>query len=914
MERKRLYLLLALLLALPLFAANNDEHLSLTLKDLHSNLKRDYLQMAKTQDRLAENYESQHRKMVNIMKQCNELSLMLYSQKQDFTFDLCYALEKVTEEFNDFEKDRMPYERIVGNLDIEIDRYARLLESLRRLPPELENIEGVADTLLYRNDSLDQQHLLSTSQLELAMEAATLDDTIALPFVLDEQGLKDRDSCIYYAKELLQMYFESKAILVADSIHYSETYFRLKESYDYASNYYKLLQHHIFVEGQTPWPTILANHRFYWNRAKEDTREKYALDELSIYSNSMNEIPDVDSLVMQTILTDTLEASVLPTDTLAINTTTESVNKGNPLFSIPNIQYIIQLFILFFLAVEFFVCWLFAFLLFLPIFKWVKPVKRAVAKQQRRYITLLFGILIFMLLNLRFDDTTMIISKAFSLSNTFTWLLAAIVTALLIRLKPDQLKNGVKLYMPTIFTAIAVIGCRVLFLPNTLMNIVFPPLLIFFSLWQLLICLWRGKKADRSDRIFGWISLSIIGVAMLVAISGFIFASLLILVWWFFQLAAILTMFTIIHLLVTYKEKRMNPRITKYLESITMVTGQNKKTYLFRVTWFYDLIKEVVLPILILTSIPFCLHLAMDVFDFKDLYESIYYKPFIQLTNEAGENTFRVSLYSIVLLIDLFFIFRYANHAIHAIWQQSRYARFLKKTKRTTILKDEVNLSLGNSIINVVIWMIYILVIFFTLHIPTGSLSLIAGGFSAGVGLALKDIINNFIYGIQLMSGRLKVGDWIECDGIRGKVTSINYQTTQVDTINNTSVSFLNASLFAKNFTNITKGNSYEFLKILVGVAYGTDVQRVREVVENAMKVLCTKDEFGRDIVDPKYGVYVRFGEFGDSAVNIAVKQYVLASERIAYVDKAKEVIYTALNENGITIPFPQCDIHLVKE
>ena len=373
-------------------------------------------------------------------------------------------------------------------------------------------------------------------------------------------------------------------------------------------------------------------------------------------------------------------------------------------------------------------------------------------------------------------------------------------------------------------------------------------------------------------------------------------------------------MFTIIHLLVTYKEKRMNPRITKYLESITMVTGQNKKTYLFRVTWFYDLIKEVVLPILILTSIPFCLHLAMDVFDFKDLYESIYYKPFIQLTNEAGENTFRVSLYSIVLLIDLFFIFRYANHAIHAIWQQSRYARFLKKTKRTTILKDEVNLSLGNSIINVVIWMIYILVIFFTLHIPTGSLSLIAGGFSAGVGLALKDIINNFIYGIQLMSGRLKVGDWIECDGIRGKVTSINYQTTQVDTINNTSVSFLNASLFAKNFTNITKGNSYEFLKILVGVAYGTDVQRVREVVENAMKVLCTKDEFGRDIVDPKYGVYVRFGEFGDSAVNIAVKQYVLASERIAYVDKAKEVIYTALNENGITIPFPQCDIHLVKE
>ena len=58
----------------------------------------------------------------------------------------------------------------------------------------------------------------------------------------------------------------------------------------------------------------------------------------------------------------------------------------------------------------------------------------------------------------------------------------------------------------------------------------------------------------------------------------------------------------------------------------------------------------------------------------------------------------------------------------------------------------------------------------------------------------------------------------------------------------------------------------------------------------------------------------MRVGDFGDSSVNIAVKQYILASEQIPYVDKAKEVIYNALNENGITIPFPQCDVHIVKD
>ena len=140
MKKQRFPILLALLLILPLFAAINEEHLSATLQDLRHSLRRDYRKMSKTQERLAENYENQHLKMVDLMKQCNELSLLLYSQKQEYTFDLCYALEKVTKEYNAFEKDRMPYDRIVGNLDLEIDRYARLLESLRRLPPELDSI------------------------------------------------------------------------------------------------------------------------------------------------------------------------------------------------------------------------------------------------------------------------------------------------------------------------------------------------------------------------------------------------------------------------------------------------------------------------------------------------------------------------------------------------------------------------------------------------------------------------------------------------------------------------------------------------------------------------------------------------------------------------------------------------------
>ncbi len=127
-------------------------------------------------------------------------------------------------------------------------------------------------------------------------------------------------------------------------------------------------------------------------------------------------------------------------------------------------------------------------------------------------------------------------------------------------------------------------------------------------------------------------------------------------------------------------------------------------------------------------------------------------------------------------------------------------------------------------------------------------------------------------------------------------------------------MSFLNATLFNKNFSNLTHNNSYEFIKIIVGVSYGTEVETVRQVLVDAMQELRTKDNYGREVVDPKRGIYVVFDSFGDSSVNLAVKQYVLVAERIAYVDKAKEVIYDALNKAGITIPFPQRDIHVIGE
>ena len=197
-QRKLFSILVALLvMAVPALAVFTGLGLDATLSNLRRELYHDYVQISETREMMDGQYAQQHQKMVEIVKLCNDLSLMLYSQKQDYTFDISYALEKVTREYNDFNKNRTPYDRIVFSLDVEMNRYARLIESLRRLPPELREVQVVPDSLAYHNDTLDAHLIHNESllqqELQEQVEAVLASNTA---FILSESGQTDRDSCL----------------------------------------------------------------------------------------------------------------------------------------------------------------------------------------------------------------------------------------------------------------------------------------------------------------------------------------------------------------------------------------------------------------------------------------------------------------------------------------------------------------------------------------------------------------------------------------------------------------------------------------------------------------------------------------------------------------------------------------------
>ena len=889
MKKKLLTLILTLCVcAIPLWAVVSGRSLTNTLKDLCSELQTAYQQRSDAQQRFNEDFERQHQRMIDVITESNELSILLYTQEQEMTFDLAYALKKVTANYQDFRYDRRPYDHIVGSLNYEIDRYARLIEALRRLPPMMKEIEVeiLPDSLLYHNDSLDVHLSDSISSFEKEVIKIAFKDSISAPFVLDSIGEVLRDSCIFYASEILKMNADNRAKVIADSTHYQEAYLRLKETNDYAEARYRALERYIFVDGQTPFLDIMANPGYYWNKTKVDLRGQYSFKELS---NCLDET-DLDE-----------NASDDENDAAFFQHLTSKAENTLLVF-----VCIMQVVVLVFF-------WLLTHLILWLLYRYT-PLKRYIPKKKLSIISILVGTIVYFLVfgfSLYGDEY---INMGVEHINTFLWLLIAISCSLLLRVKPDQFRQGFLLFSATVLIALVIISCRVTFMPDKMMMLLFPPILLLTVVWQLVCCIWIGRKATSVDSTLGWLSLAIYLVAFVFAFLGYTFVALLILVWWYFLLAAWLTVVCILDLMSRFKQRWLDKRVDSMRNRITYVSGDDRESLLFGATWFYDLIRQLAIPTIVLISLPACVSLSLSIFDFDDLFVRLYVNPFIQLFDKAGVETLRVSGRSIIYLLILFYVTRYCSRAIHAIWQYVRYAAFMRKHNRTSIRPNEINLSLGNSIISVLIWMAYAVVVIYVWKIPTGSLGLVAGGLSAGIGLALKDVINNFIYGIQLMGGRLRVGDWIECEGVRGKVTAINYQCVQAETIEGTEMSFLNSSLFGKNFNNLTRNHSYELTIVTVGVAYGTEIQRVREVLVEGMQKMRTKDKYGREIVDPAYGFNVVVGNMSDSAVDINVKQYVLVAERIGYVDRAKEVIYDTLTAAGITIAFPQCDVHLIHE
>ncbi|WP_323785752.1 mechanosensitive ion channel family protein [Thalassovita sp.] len=189
--------------------------------------------------------------------------------------------------------------------------------------------------------------------------------------------------------------------------------------------------------------------------------------------------------------------------------------------------------------------------------------------------------------------------------------------------------------------------------------------------------------------------------------------------------------------------------------------------------------------------------------------------------------------------------------------------------------------------------------------IDLSSLAVVFGALSVGIGFGLRNVVSNFVSGIILLVERpVKVGDWIEVAGHSGIVKKIAVRSTRIETFDRFDVVVPNAALIEGSVKNMTLAGSDGRLVLPVGVAYGSDVDAVRTILEEAVK------DDSRIISFPAPSVL--FVGLGDSALDFELRVFLHDVSTVMGVKSDLLFrVYSALNKAGIEIPFPQRDVNL---
>ena len=229
--------------------------------------------------------------------------------------------------------------------------------------------------------------------------------------------------------------------------------------------------------------------------------------------------------------------------------------------------------------------------------------------------------------------------------------------------------------------------------------------------------------------------------------------------------------------------------------------------------------------------------------------------------------------------------------------------RILLRTKL-----DESDRAIFDRILYILMLVLIVLFALHTVNIPLTALTFLGGAFAIGVGFGTQNLLNNFISGFIIMLERpVKIGDTIEFESTIGAIEEIGIRCTKIRTAGNVHILVPNSSLLEKNIVNWTLSDQVIRCQVRVGVAYGSEVREVSKLLYQAVA------EHGKILKKPE--PIVIFNDFGDNALIFDVYYWIRLGdnrmEKMIIESDVRFLIEKHLREGGISIPFPQRDIHL---
>jgi len=226
--------------------------------------------------------------------------------------------------------------------------------------------------------------------------------------------------------------------------------------------------------------------------------------------------------------------------------------------------------------------------------------------------------------------------------------------------------------------------------------------------------------------------------------------------------------------------------------------------------------------------------------------------------------------------------------------------KVLKKAKM-----DDILINFVSSIVSSVLLLFVIVAALDQLGVNTSSLIALVGAAGLAIGLALQGSLQNFAAGVMMIVFRpFKSGDFIEAGGVSGVVESISIFSTTMRTGDNCEIIVPNGSIYSGSITNFSKRETRR-IDMVFGIGYDDDIRKAKDIMQSILEA----DE--RVLKEPE--ALIAVSELADSSVNFVVRPWVNSGDYWPTKFDLTEKIKLAFDENGISIPYPQMDIHMEK-
>lgn len=763
---------------LPSNAVLKEANLDTTLYMLRTELTNYHIDLERQNQAAKAQQLAVIQELISIVKQADQNSIMLYSQRNGYIFDMTYACHEATEQFKKFKSKAVPFRQMIKKNNVEVARFDSLIN------------------YLYGMNTM----------------------------FLSEEAQVNRNVDLTLAVNIRRQLVEKQKQLQAYVQAYDRTDRKLQALNDYANRRYEDIQNSIFNNGGDNYLRILRNISMNYKEAKTSVTEKY------------KPVPGMMSQWDVRIIF--------------------------ILFGIIIFWGLISIFLNLF-TIRIVITQLMKHGMF-------ENRKESFMAKRPCLIMAMTVVTFAVILGIvRMTVTQNFVIMASQLLVEYSWLVGVILVSILLRVDNDKIKNTFRIYSPLMLVGFIVIVFRIILIPNDLVNLIFPPVLLLCALWQWNVIGRKHNQVLRTDKTYAFISLAVFGVSTIFAWTGFTLLAVQLFIWWTMQLTCVLTITCCEGWLSVYaKRKKLADKA---------ITDK----------WLYRFIYKVLLPISGVLSFIISIYWAADVFNMSDTTWEIFNKDYIKTSN------FTASLYSISEVACLYFLFNYLN-ITSVDFMRHHFGKADPASAASKIV-------MFKNVMQVIIWGIWLMIALNVFQVGKSWLLAIFAGLSTGLGFASKDILENIYYGISLMMGRVKVGDYIICDGTRGKVSSISYTSTMLEATDGSVIAFQNSQLFSKNYKNMTKNHGYELDILEVGIAYGSNVKEVKQILIDALIKL--------DCIYQDKGVKVLLKSFDDSCITLRIVVWVNVLTQAIDDATIMECIYDTLNDHNIEIPFPQREI-----